>query len=523
MSRRSFLAGSAGAAALAFGLGACASGDAEGGGSPAGFARALGQLALLPATTVVTAADAGYKAARLPWNARYDDLLPAAIVSAGSAQAIAAAIGAAREYGVPFSVRNGRHSFGGYSTSSGMIIDVSPLNGVAVDASGERVTLGSGLTNLAMYEALAPTGKMVPGGTCPTVGITGLTSGGGIGRLASMYGLTCDSLLGATVVLADGTAVTADGSQNSDLFWALRGGGGGNFGVIADLTFQLRPADMAFTTWAWSFAWTDTAKLIAAWQDWILTLPDQAHADVILSTEDPADTELPVTVVSLTYAGQRAAGARLLADLVGAAGVKPTSKWSQHGSYLEDRRDAYCHGLRREECATADLTQTGQLSRPAMAASSDFALAPWSADGIAVVMEHLEIRQRNRVLTPEGFRYGLNSGSYLLEATGTVINSVPSAATAFVHRNSQYVAQYEAKWSPGAPENVRAENLDWLQSFYAATAPYRSGQAYQNYCDPSLQDWQSAYYGENLPRLSAVKTAVDPDNVFSFQQSIPQS
>jgi len=170
----------------------------------------------------------GYPVARLGYDPRFDDVRPRAIVIATTAGDVA-----------PFAARCGGHSYGGYSLSDGIVIDVSEMATIRTGAG--TATVGAGAKVIDVAASFASAGSVIPAGTCPTVGISGLTLGGGQGIVGRRFGLTCDSLRAASVVLADGRVVSCDASRQADLFWALRGAGGGNLGVVTSFTFASHP------------------------------------------------------------------------------------------------------------------------------------------------------------------------------------------------------------------------------------------------------------------------------------------
>src|SRR5205823_7417159 len=169
-----------------------------------------------------------------------------------------------RRFGLPFAPRAGGHYYAGYSTTTGLVLDITRKNTVTVNANTGIVTVGGGARLIDVYAALAQYGLALPAGSCPTVGIAGLALGGGVGVLGRKFGLTCDTLLSAQVVVADGRLLACDASSNADLFWALRGGGGGNFGVVTSFTFQAqRVAALSLFTLDWP--WSNAADVVDAW------------------------------------------------------------------------------------------------------------------------------------------------------------------------------------------------------------------------------------------------------------------
>ena len=512
---------------LKFGLG-FAGGMGGGGLMPfaaiagsAGLAERLAAFGKDLRGRLITADDAAYAMASQPFNAAFEDTLPLAVVVAADEADVATSIAFAREESLPFAVRNGGHSFAGYSASKGLVIDVSRLNTVRANPAKATVTVGAGQTNLALYEALWPHRMVVPAGTCPTVGITGLALGGGFGRLSPLHGLTSDNLLGLRMVTAEGKVIVADPKENSDLYWACRGGGGGNFGVVTELTFRLQPVDMDFTEIQHTFAWESALGVLRAWQDWITTLPREGHCELELITGAPGPTGSGATVtVDFTLAGPREQAEALARDLVGAAKATPVSTTTTTASFLSTERDWSCAGLRPDECRTAGITPDRKLARTSIYIGSDFVFSPWPEEGCALLIDAITRRQGDRTLTPETLDPDAQVGKVLLESCGGAINDTAPDATAFPHRGMIYMAQYQSRWLPGAAPEIAEANIAWTREMYDSVAEYRSGASYVNYIDPYLAGWQDAYYGANLPRLREIKGKYDPENVFQFEQSI---
>jgi FAD/FMN-containing dehydrogenase len=205
----------------------------------------------------------GYEAARKPAIARFHDVRPAAVVRCRGAAEVTGAIALAREEGLPIAVRSGGHCFAGRSSTDGVVIDVAPMDAVAV-ADGEA-TIGAGARLGAVYEALDAHGVTIPAGCGTEVGVSGLVLGGGVGLLGRIYGLTSDRLLAAEVVLADGRTVTCDADTHADLFWALRGAGAGGFGVVTALRFATLPAPPEATRVHTVWPAAAAAAVTAAW------------------------------------------------------------------------------------------------------------------------------------------------------------------------------------------------------------------------------------------------------------------
>jgi FAD/FMN-containing dehydrogenase len=516
INRRRFLESGASAAAFAS-IGAALSSCSVTNGSPVPKSE-LDQLRSAIKGSVIVPSDPAYSVASQPWNAQFAKVLPAAVVVVAGANDVAQTIRFARERKMSFAMRNGRHSFAGFSANSGIIIDVSALDGVRIDRARELATIGAGQTNLPLYAKLWPTRMTVPAGTCPTVGLTGLSAAAGFGRLSRLYGLTCDNILELKLVTAAGNLVTANRSENADLFWACRGGGGGNFGAVVELTARLHPVDMLFTEIAYTFPLANAVRVMTAFQDWVGELPDRGHCWTEIHTGAPRGGAS--LVVEFTFAGPEDRARALGERLIKAAGVEPGATSVVTAPYLSTMRDSLCAGLRPDECAYTGVSPHGVLPRPAFYAKSDLIRKTWPAQAFEALVEAIAKRQADPVLTPPDFQGAVNIGKVAFETAGGAIARPASGAAAFAHRDIRYVVQYQSRWRPGTSTSVADANIAWTQAMYESVRPWLSGSAYQGYADPDLSDWQRQYYGDSLERLRTVKRKYDPDNVFRYSQSI---
>ncbi len=322
-----------------------------------------------------------------------------------------------------------------------------------------------------------------------------------------LHGLTSDNLRAVQLVTADGSVLECNSRTHPDLFWACRGGGGGNFGVATSFTFRahsLTKLCVFSLTWPWQQA----ASVAGAWQFWAPHAPDRLWSSLRVSAPFGGDAALSV---GGTYAGTMDGLLRHLDDLYHLAGSQPSGFFVREASYLGAMLlEADCAGLPIAGCHTGP---DGMVPRVPAFAKSDFFTRPLSRAGIRALLSLIE-RLRGIPGAPGG------SGSIALDAFGGAVNRVAPDATAFVHRDALFLAQYSTSWAwPGTASGV-ARQQDWLRSSYRRLHRHASGQAYQNYIDPELTDWPSAYYGSNYQRLTEVKTRYDPVNVFSFPQSI---
>ncbi len=439
------------------------------------------------------------------YDPRFDGARPAAIAFCANAADVARSVTFARDHGLALTARSGGHSYAGYSTTTGLVIDVSRMS--AITMAGGVAVIGAGAQLIDVYSGLAQLGVSIPAGSCPTVGIAGLALGGGIGVMDRLHGLTCDNIVGLQLVTAAGDIVEADAGTNPDLYWACRGGGGGNFGVVTEFRFATFPAadiSLFSATWPWSAAVT----LVPAWTEWASSGPDELWSNCFVLASPGAPT--PYLKVTGTWAGSAADAQAQLAKLVSAVGPPASQVVGENG--FEDAMyiEAGCQGLSEAACHLAGKYPGGTLPRQVGLAKSDVLNVPLSGAGVRALLAGVEERQGQG-----------GPGGVVLDSWGGAISRVAPGATAFVHRRALASAQYLAQWPPSvAGGTVRAARA-WMNSWYASLRPYVSGEAYQNYIDPALADWAHAYYGANLGRLEKIKAKWDPDNIWRFAQGIP--
>ncbi len=514
MERRTFIA--AGAAALASTTtAACTGTDSKTKSSPtpnstpaaATSSRAPSWSALAQDLdgTLVRPGDTAWPSARQLYNTRFDTLKPAAVAYPAHPEDIRTALAYARTNSIRVAIRNGGHSYAGWSSGNDrLVIDVSELNRIRT-GNGTAV-IGAGAKLIDVYRALAAKGVTIPAGSCPTVGVSGLTLGGGHGVVSRAYGLTCDSLTSATLITADGKQLTADAGHHKDLFWALRGAGNGNFGVVTELRFKTHPAPQAVTAYM-SWPWSRAAAVLKAWQEWGPTQPDEIWSSLHLANAAGGTPTVSVAAFSLGTYGELQNAVDRLADRIGAPA---TSVSLRRRSYEESMElyagcssfasDAQCH----LPGSTPGRSPQGALQRETYAAKSDFFDRSISDAGVQALLAKIK-----------SVRGG--SGSIALTALGGAVNRVDPTATAFVHRRSRMLAQYIAAWRAGT-SGTTAQS--WLTEAHTAMRPYASGAAYQNYTDPTLKNWRTAYYGDAANRLTRLKRVYDPKGFFRYPQSL---
>ena len=446
-------------------------------------AAPLGALDNAVRGPVLRPSSAGYATASRVFDSHYASIKPLAVVQPLDAKDVAATVNWARANGVHLVAKSGGHSYGGYSTvANGVVADLSKLRSISV--AGGRATIGAGARLGNIYAALDAHGVAIPAGTCPSVGIGGHALGGGFGLASRAWGLASDNLVSVQIVTADGKTLVADSSHHSDLFWACRGGGGGNFGIVTRMVFRTHPVSQGayfIATWPWA----QVEQVVANFLGWAPNQPD-ALGSLCRLAAGPGG---PTVQVFGQYLGTETALKAALASL----GPPATKLTTGTATWLDlVRRWAGCLGHTLPECAAPGTQEF-------VGASDYLAKVPAGAK-LAAFRSTIEAR-------------GASSGALLIDAYGGALNRVGAAATAFPHRNQLASIQY---FAAGSYASARA----WVSASRTALAPAVSGQAYVNYIDPQLANWQQAYYGPNLPRLRTVKKRYDPHNVFHFAQSI---
>ncbi|HVC68812.1 MAG TPA: FAD-binding oxidoreductase [Acidimicrobiales bacterium] len=476
---------------------------------PAAWTSLAGSLA----GTLVLPTAAQYPAAKLVYNLPFADSDPAALAYCASASDVQRCLDFARRHGLPATARSGGHSYAGYSTGPGLVIDVSRMNAVAVDTGTRRATVGAGCQLVDLYDQLSNAGLLLPAGSCPSVGIAGLTLGGGIGVLGRKFGLTCDNLIALDTVTADGRLLTADDSENPDLYWASRGGGGGNFGIVTSFTFGLHPVP-ALSLFTLNWPWSAAADVLGAWLPWAAAAPDELWSNCQLQS---AGTDGLNVRTNGVLVGSTSTLTALLRPFLAQAGP-PRSQFVGSDPFLQTMLvEAGCHDLTVAQCHLTAAGPTGPgaagtLARSSFAATSAYLTSPLSGPGAAACVQAVETFHADVPAL---------GGGIVFDAYGGAINRVRPEESAFVHRQALCAMQTSTSWGPGASPATVGAARSWLRQSAAGVAPYVSPYAYQNYIDPSLADWPEAYYGTNLPRLVEIKRRYDPDDLFHFAQSIP--
>jgi FAD/FMN-containing dehydrogenase len=449
-----------------------------------------------------------YDEARLLFDRRFDGIRPQAVVQVRSAADVARTIDFATHHGIALATRAGGHSYLGASTGPGIVVDLRALD--TVTHSGGIATIGAGAALVDVYSQLAARGVSIPAGSCPTVGLAGLTLGGGIGVVARKYGVTCDRLAAATVVTADGTTIQASQEQHGDLLWALRGGGG-SFGVVTELQLHTHPTRQlahAFVTWPWAAA----VDVVESWQDWAAHGPRELWSGChVLATDDP--TGPPSVSAVAVYVGDESGLSAQLETLLESVGTPAQSRSVASAGYEQTMMlEAGCATTSVAACHVRDETPGGTLPRDAFVAGSDFFAQPLPTASVHRLVGAVQQRQGAS---------RLGAGGASLDLLGGAVDDVAPSAAAFVHRGALFDAQYTASWQHTPGNGPLAANRRSLAAIRATLHEAATGAAYQNYPDASLHDPQRAYYGANLSRLVEIRRRYDPNGVFTQPQGVP--
>ena len=438
--------------------------------------------------------DEGYQRARKLFIGRRHETLPAAVAECADEADVAAALAYARAEGLPFAVRGGGHSFAEHSTSDGLVLDLAGLSAISVGDG--CVTVGAGVRVGALTDVLAERDLVVPVGWCRSVGVVGAVLGGGYGVLGRYYGLGADHLLSARVLLAGGRVVTASDAAHPDLFWALRGAGGGNFGVVLSVSLRTRTAvPVVAVTCRWPYE--RAAAVVDAWQHHAPDAPPAENLELSLYASDFPD-EPPGIALFGVVVGEPALDRYPTPETISRTPLTPREA-ARHCDYPGDTAE---HVLPRLPAGEA---------RPALRlARSEFFTEPLPRTLVEELTAHLA-RDRD---------YGVYRDLELIPWGGVL--SAPSGG-AFAHRDARFLVKHSVQTGCRASDTLRDAAQNWVDHSWQLTHQEGSGRTYPNYPDSTLDGWATAYHGDNLSGLLEVKRRYDPDGVFDFAQGLSRA
>ncbi|NJM29432.1 MAG: FAD-binding oxidoreductase [Rhizobiales bacterium] len=429
----------------------------------------------------------------LPLHNKRNDVAPALRIVCTSTQAVSDCVKWVRDNNLPLALRCGGHCYEGFSQSAGVVIDLRRMGLVTVDAARKMVTVSGGANLGKIYRAVADKGFAFAGGSCPTVGVAGHALGGGQGLLGRRFGLACDNLLSIKIVDANGVIKVADAVNNSDLFWACKGGGGGSFGVATGFKFRIHELTHVRTfRIGWKFpntgaGRTRAAQVFDAWQKWAPSAPRNITA--IMKVQKASDGQLSLRVIGQSTGSRAELESELNTHLI----VRPPT------SALEIVRKTFM-------AAIESFAGSFDYESTYMKAKSDFVTTPLTAAAMQTLFTGL-------LAIPAGHV------AALCDPYGGAISDVAPSASAFPRRGANtYCIQYYSRWANAADTQTR---LQRITNVYDAMRPFMPGKAYVNYCDIDQANFAASYWGGNLPRLKQVKAAQDAANFFRHAQSVP--
>ncbi len=442
---------------------------------------------------ILTPEDIGYADASRIWNGAHDDRRPALIVSCIGAADVIAAVGFARSNGMPIAVRGGGHSIAGFSTcDDGIVIDLSPMSDVRVDPSARRATVGGGAVWADVDHETQAHGLATTGGLVSSTGVAGFTLGGGIGWTMRKFGLACDNLIAVDLVTADGLLVHASETENPELLWGLRGGGG-NFGIVTQFEFDLHPLGPMIYAGPIFYPAEASRGLLHAFREWAADAPDQITAVVNLTTAPP----LPV--IPQEWHGKKVAA-------FVAASTGPI-----------EGGEALLRPIRDVADPIADLL--GPMPYQGIQTLLD----PLWEKGIHAYFKATNLARLDDELVNRLCEIHLDAPGPQCEIhvhqMGGAVGRVSESATAFAERSMPFVLNAVTGWHN--PDEGPAHQ-EWARRVIAAASQASTGIAYVNFLgDPDAA--RTSYSHETYARLVSLKDEYDPTNVFRLNQNIEPS
>jgi FAD/FMN-containing dehydrogenase len=434
--------------------------------------------------TVIYPNDPEYWQARMNWNP-FTNSFPLVFVFAHETEDVANAVKWARENNVPIRMRSGRHALAKdfSQTNGGIVIDTSKMINVILNEKHETATVQSGIRVGPLVRMLAQKGFMAPFGDSSTVGIGGISSGGGITAIQRTTGLISDNILHATIVDANGEILSVSERKNPDLLWAIRGGGGGNFGIITSYTFKIRRAPSRIGIFQIIWPWHQLDEVIDVWQRWSPCVDERLGT--ILEAFSKKNGLLRSQGIFL---GPKAELKKLIEPL------------KDVGSPLKVFID---------EVTLSEAIEFWAPIEPLF----DTQNTTWSSAWVEKLLPIEGIKAIRSFLKKAT---GSESNFFFLNSGGAM-NSVPSKDTAFFWRHTKYYLEWDASWTE---ESESQKNIKLVEHTREQLQPYVTG-SYVNVPDLNIKNYGQEYYGDNFARLQKIKARYDPENVFNFVQSIP--
>lgn len=441
--------------------------------------------------TVLLPGAPGFDPFTLPYALQYGKTIPQAVVRCFSENDVVTTVKWARQNGIAITTRSGGHSYAGYSSTNELLLDLSGMNNITLNSSTGLATVDGGARNRDVYAAFREPNLAITHGRCKAVGVGGLVLGGGIGFNMRAQGLTCDQLVETRIVTAEGDIAVCSEIENPDLFWAIRGAGGGNFGIHTSFTFKPFPVT---NVTSFELQWTNNVQLVyARLQEVLLSSPNTLGAKVSLEMKSlrtrPGESVMrPVVTLLGQFRGEKAEFETLMAPVNAVStptgDVQNQGYWEAQEFLSEEGQPEYVH----ERCR--------------------FAFEPLSEAAIATIF--IKLAEWPGTSGSAVFKYFLLGGA---------ISEKAPDATAFFAREAKMITSIELTWKEG-DQNIFG-NKQWLDEFHLIMQAFTSNYSYVNFIDRNEANFLEAYYGPALPKLKAIKKLVDPKNHFRFPQGIP--
>ncbi len=423
-------------------------------------------------------ADAPYELLRKGFNKRIEKY-PLLIALCQNTAGVAEAMKYAEKNNLPVSIKSSGHCMEGFSCNDGgMVINVSLLNKIKW-LDKDMIHVGPGCTLSKLYDDLLPKKKIIPGGSCAGVAIGGLSLGGGYGLMSRKYGLTCDSL--EEIIMVDGMGNIISSSNDSELLWACKGGGNGNFGIITEMKFKTHPAPAAMQSFRFKTKNATAAKakeIFSLWFEKTKTLPDSCFSACLLNGK--------TVYILLTATEKLSAAAQKFIKSLSAASEKTTKTPSQ-------------------PLARALKTYYGRPNPLYFKNASAGLYKNWDE-----IEPFIESVLQNVISTP-GIIYQVNT------LGGKIQNEAAATTSAFPHRDNIYFSELQAYWQSPEQGSRLIQQFQEIQNIFNKNGIVAQ---YRNYPDINFTNWHIGYYGDNYKRLQAVKTKYDPNNFIRYEQSI---
>ncbi|KAF9969938.1 hypothetical protein BGZ73_007499 [Actinomortierella ambigua] len=471
---------------------------------PSGFIACLQNIQGDSRSLLTTPSSAAYKTDRYGFNLIFN-YKPSAIYHPATDADAAAAIRCAAANNVAVAPRSGGHSYEAYcqgGKDGALVIDLDLLQHFELDPKSGIATVGAGTRLGPLFSRLWKAGKfLVPVGTCPSVGIGGHALGGGLGMTGRKYGMASDNLVGMTLITANGTILRVNPTAHTDLFWALRGAGGGSFGLVTEFRIQAYKAPPKVTTMLINYPLAKYSEVLEAYAHLARTATDDLMAEMNLDGE--------TIEIQVNFLGPKSRAQAAIAPLISHIGSKPASVEVKDGTWLQ--------------AATKwGWLHSGTLERPILG-DARYARGRSLVYRRPLSQKEKDIIQKYLTHPPKG-----SSAAYIIvDIWGGKIDR-PNSPSAFDHHRGVVLGiEFISEWggSTNKPGLTCPACIEWstnfLKEMQAAYSSGKSLEAYQNYIDRDLPNSLHAYYGSNLPRLQQIKKDFDPANVFTFPQAIP--